>query len=283
MAIGAASCAFCFAHAGNIYATYSGSQVGVTIRDSQSLAQSNHFSTTPVWSGLAASGVSDMFTCSANSLYEYNTAGTLLQSVTFPDAGVQYNGATVSGNEEVFSYTGSQVGFTVRDSSLNQINFVALPFTSNGIAAGGNNDVYLTQANNIFDYSLTGTLLNELTFPDSGVVYGRISYLDGIVAAAYSGDQNGFTIRDASLNQLNYVATHFTINGICLGPGNNVYVTSANNIYDYNTSGTLLNEFTFPDSGIVYGDIAYAVPEPSSFAALFGCAGVAVFLRRRRR
>jgi hypothetical protein len=276
---------FGLAHAGgNIYATYSGSQIGVTIRDAGTLAQSNSFSTANVSSGLAAAGSTNMFITSGSTLYEYNTAGALEQSYTFPDPATLYNGATVSGNQEMFSYMGDQMGFSVRDANLNQINFVSQSFVPSGIAAGNNTNVYETNANSIYDYSLTGTLLDSETFPDPAVVYGRISYLNGTVAAAFSGDQTGFTIRDGAnlSDQLDFVPTNFVINGICLAPGGDVFVTSANSIYEYDFSGDLLNQFTFPDPGIVYGDITYAVPEPSSFAALFGCAGLAVFMRRRR-
>jgi hypothetical protein len=77
------------------------------------------------------------------------------------------------------------------------------------------------------------------------------------VVASYKGSQQGVTIRNYGLGQLNSFNTGFDINGIAAGANNNVYLASGNHLYDYNINGTLITNMTFPDVGINYTDVDY--------------------------
>ena len=172
------------ANAANIYASYTGSQQGVTIRD-LSLNQISYFSTGFNIDGIAAGNNNDLYVTSGSSLYNYSTTGTLLNQMNFGNtSGINYTDITVSGNNVFASYTGSQQGVTIRDLSLNQSFSFNTGFNIDGIAAGLNNDLYVTSGNSIYNYSTNGTLLNQMNFPDSGINYTDIAVSSVPVPAA---------------------------------------------------------------------------------------------------
>ncbi len=154
------------------------------------------------------------------------------------------------------AYNGVQQGVTVRTLNLQQVSFVQTPHPVNGVAAGPNNDLYLVNRNHIYNYSVNGALIREMNFPDAGVNYTDISVRGNRVYASYNGSQKGFTVRDLALNQLAFIPTNFSINGIAAGTNNDVYLASGNRLYRYGTNGTLLKVMTFPDAGVVYTDVA---------------------------
>lgn len=130
---------------------------------------------------------------------------------------------TAMPNTVYASYNGSQKGFTVRDLRLNQTFFLNTGFDISGIAAGPNSDVYLTSANNIYHYKADGTLLQKMTFPDTGIKYIGITATSDRVYATYTGSQVGVTVRDLNLNQLSCFGTAFTASGIAAGDASDLY------------------------------------------------------------
>lgn len=161
-------------------------------------------------------------------------------------------------NNVYTAYSGSQQGVTIRDANtLVQSGIIGTNFNVNGIAAGHSNNVYLTSGNQIFNYSTNGSLLNSFTWYDNTITYGDASVGGNNVYTAYSGSQQGVTIRDAdTLAQSAIIDTGFNINGVSAGHNDDVYLTSGNSIFNYSTNGSLLNSFTWSDNSIVYGDIA---------------------------
>ena len=154
------------------------------------------------------------------------------------------------------AYNVVQQGVTVRTLNLQQVSFIQTPHPVNGIAAGPNNDLYMVCRNHIYNYSVNGALIRDMNFPDTGVNYTDISVRGNHVYASYNGSQQGFTVRDLALNQLAFVPTSFSINGIAAGTNNDLYLASGNKLYRYATNGTLLKVMTFPDPRIVYTDLA---------------------------
>ena len=73
------------------------------------------------------------------------------------------------------SYDGSYQGVTVRDLALNQQSYFGTGFNINGIAAGPNNTVFLASGNHLYDYNANGTLITDMTFPDTGINYTDVS------------------------------------------------------------------------------------------------------------
>lgn len=162
----------------------------------------------------------------------------------------------MSNNYVYASYQGSQQGVTARDLGLDQLSFINTGFDINGIAAGADNDFYVTAANNIYHYKTDGTLISQMTFPDSGVIYTSLTVRGNLLFAAYKGSQVGVTLRDLNLNQISFFATPFVSSGIATSSSQDVYLTSGNHIYRYKTNGTQLQVMTFPDSSINYTDVS---------------------------
>ncbi len=267
---------------GPVYATYAGSQLGITDRDT-ALVQQNAFSTGLVASGITVTTSNRIYTSAQNNLLEYSVGGALVNQMTFPDAAIDYTAIDTAGDQVFATYKGSQQGVTLRTSALVQTSSFGTGVDATGIAVAPGNAIYITAANSIYHYDFSGALQNTMTFPDDGILYTDIDFGYGMLFASYAGSQLGFTVRDLALNQLAFYGVDFAISGLAVGNNNNLFLTSANNLYEYSTAGVLLNSFTFPDDGIDYTAIdVRAVPEPSSWAMLiagFGLVGGAI--RRR--
>jgi len=234
-----------------VYASYNGSQQGFTIRNAE-LVQSLYKNTNIDYSSVAAGSNNDLYLTSANNIYHFKTDGTLLNTMTFPDKGIIYTSVTVKGDKVYATYDGSQLGVTVRDLNLNQLSFFSTGVHASGIAAGPNNDLYVTAANHIFNYGVGGNLIKDMEFPISSIEYTDVTVLCDNVYASYKGSQQGFTVRDLGLDQTSYTNTGFDISSIAAGPSSNLYLTSANHIYNYNINGTLIQDMEFPISSINY-------------------------------
>ncbi|CED59341.1 Putative uncharacterized protein [Moritella viscosa] len=277
-----------YANAGTIYTTYTGSQNGVTIRDSATLVQSFFFDPGFAVDNITAGAGNSMYLTSGNSIYQYSTAGALLNSLTFPDASIGYQGITMAASESNIytAYTGSQNGVSIRDSAtLAQSFFFDPGFAVDNITAGAGNSMYLTSSNSIYQYSTAGALLNSLTFPDTSIGYQGITMAasGSNIYTTYTGSQNGVSIRDSgTLAQSFFFDPGFSVDNLVAGNNNDMFLTSNDTIYHYTNAGVQLNSFTFPQ--INYQGIAYKkVSEPASLAILgLGLVGFA-FSRKTRR
>lgn len=77
-----------------LYTVYGGSQQGVTVRDGNTLVQSNVVVPGYVANGIASGDNNDMYLTSGNRIDHYSDTGTLLNSMVFPDQGIIYGGIT---------------------------------------------------------------------------------------------------------------------------------------------------------------------------------------------
>jgi len=238
-----------------VYASYNGSQEGFTIRETGNLNQLVATGVPANINDIAAGDDDNVFLASANHLYNYKTDGTLITNMTFPDTGIIYTSVSYYNGTIVAAYKGSQQGFTVRDTNLNQLSWVSLGFDINGIALGKNDDVFLASGNHLYHYKLDGTLITNMTFPTTSINYTSVSVYCDRVYASYNGSQEGFTVRDMQLNQLTFVNTGFNINGIAAGVNDDVFLASGNNLYHYSTNGNLITQMTFPIASINYTGI----------------------------
>jgi len=171
------------AHSGtDIYAGYSGSADGVTVRDANTFAQSNFIDTGFVVDGLAAGRSGELYLTSGNRIFNFSATGDLLNSFAF-DGSINYGGITYAGNDIYAAYSGSATGVTVRDSTtLEQSHFIDLDFAVNDLVAGVSSDLFLTSGNAIYHYADDGTQLNSFAFPSQGITYGGIAFAPSITA-----------------------------------------------------------------------------------------------------
>lgn len=180
------------AYAGDeIYTAYNGSQNGVTVRDSMSFNQLFFFDPGFAINGITAGDNDDMYLTSGNNIYNYSNTGTLLNSFAWSGTGITYrdttfNGNTANADDKLYTvYDGVQQGVTIRDAdTLGQLAVILPGFSPEGIASGDNNDMYLTFDNAIYNYSDTGVLLNQMTFPDLGVKYDGITFTSAVPVPA---------------------------------------------------------------------------------------------------
>lgn len=165
----------CITVKGNkVYATYEGSQLGVTVRDLD-LNQLTFFDTNINASGIAVAKENSLYITSKNHVYNYDMNGTLIKDMTFPDEEINYTDVTVLCDVVCVSYDGAQQGFSVRDLDLNQKSFCNVDFKISAIAVGSSNNVYLTSENHIYNYNLDGTLVKDMVFSVPSINYTGIS------------------------------------------------------------------------------------------------------------
>jgi hypothetical protein len=126
-----------------------------------------------------------------------------------------------------------------------------------------------------------------MAFPDPRINYQGISMasLGNSIYAAYTGAQNGVTIRDsANLAQSFFFDPGFTVDNLVAGGNSDMYLTSGNSIYHYSEAGVELNKFSWSDTSIQYQGIAHAVPEPAALMCfLLGLAGLGLKRINARR
>lgn len=157
-----------------VYASYKGSQVGVTVRD-LNLNQLHCFSTSFIANGIAAGNDNDLYIAAQNHIYNVKDNGTIIKDMEFPVTSINYTDVSVLNDKVFASYNGSQQGFTVRDFQLNQLSCTNINQDISGIAAGPEQNVYLSSNNHIFNYANNGTLIADMNFPVSSINYTCVS------------------------------------------------------------------------------------------------------------
>lgn len=159
-------------HYDKVYASYTGSQTGVTTRD-LNLEQVSSFNTDNVTaSGIAVQG--DIYLSSGNNILRYDTNGGLIDTAD-ADAGILYTDIAVQAGHLVASYNGPQQGYTVRDLMMQQRHAIDVEKDITGTALGPFSDVYLTAGDEILCYGLLGELKGKMTSPVPGVEYTRVA------------------------------------------------------------------------------------------------------------
>ena len=98
-------------------------------------------------------------------------------------------------NKVYASYNGSQVGFTIREFDLTQDNFANTGIAYSSVAAGPDNDLFMTAGNHIYHYQTNGTPIKDMEFTgDPGVIYSSVTVKGNRVYATYRGSQHGVTV-----------------------------------------------------------------------------------------
>ena len=158
-----------------VQATIAGSQLGVENRRDV-FEKTSDFDTGVTAPGIVAGYRNDVYISSANSLYRYRNDGTLLGSFTWPDEGIIYDDVAVGHGNLYAAYRGVSRGITVRDPiTFVQSKFITTGIEATGIAAGFDNDIYLSAGNSLYRYRNDGTLLNSFSLSGTDIEYTSIT------------------------------------------------------------------------------------------------------------
>jgi hypothetical protein len=166
---------FNYAHAGTIYASYTDSQRGVTVRD-ENLAQSAFLPMSFAPDAIGDGAADTFYVLSKNNIYHNDAQGKALAHFAWSDATIKYTGVALHGMNVYVTYTGSQTGISVRDAkTLVQSDVFPTPFAPSAIAVDDNGNIYLAARNHLYKYSNDGKLLVDMNFTDSGINYSGIA------------------------------------------------------------------------------------------------------------
>lgn len=240
---------------GLILVAYNGEQQGYTIRNYQ-LEQMFYKNLNLSISAIALGYNNDCFIAAENSLYHYTLTGKLIAHMEFPSVDICYTGLAITEDKVIASYTGSQMGCTIRDYSLRQTSCISTKFVPSEIALGAKNSLFIVSANHIYNYDLDGKLIKHMEFPSNDFFYTDVTTTEDKVIASYSGTQRGFSIRELSLNQTSYVETAFEVNAITVGIDNDLFLTSGNAIYRYSLNGKELGVSVYDDPHLRYTSVS---------------------------
>lgn len=161
---------------GRLYATYSGSQHGITIRDLHNLSQYSSFETGVAATGIIAGISNDLYITAGNSIYRYGTDGSVLNHFSWGDDSITYTDVTIVNGKLLATYTGSQNGVTIRDlNSLSQYSSFETGVVASGITAGHNGDVYITAGDGIYQYATNGTLNGQFKWGSNNIIYTDVA------------------------------------------------------------------------------------------------------------
>jgi sugar lactone lactonase YvrE len=244
--------------ADNLYASYNGSQLGFTTRNTGNLAQSAYCTTGVNASGIAVDAAHNIYLAAGNHLIKYSASCHKLVDMTFPDPSINYTGVTVIGNTLYATYNGSQLGFTTRNTAnLEQSAYCTTGVNASGIAVDASHNLYLAAGNHLIKYSANCQKLVDMTFPDPAINYTGVTVIGNTLYASYNGSQLGFTTRNtANLEQSAWCTTGINESGIAVDSSRNIFLSSSNHLYKYSATCRQLVNMTFPIATINYTGVA---------------------------
>ena len=166
-------------NAEELFATYQGSQQGVTIRDTNTLKQKVYRSKNFYPSDIALDTNKSYYLPSKNHLQKYDSNGTLIIEKNLFDQSTTFTSVALKDGKVYAAYAGSNKGFIIYDAlTLKKISSCTIDIDVSGIAVDSSLNVYLSAANNIFKYSPTCTLLVEMIFPDPAINYTGVTIFE---------------------------------------------------------------------------------------------------------
>ncbi len=122
----------------------------------------------------------------------------------------------------------------------------------------------------VYKYDTSGNLLNQFSGFAAGNNISGLAFSDGNVYAIDNVTQFGLSEVLTLDNNGDYTGAAFPtgafpLNGIAAN-GNDIYVSSGTSIYEYNTSGSLLNTFNVPNASNNFSALAAVSPAPAPSA-----------------
>jgi len=245
-----------------LYAVTGGTADGVSVRNPITLAEipGASFSLPFAVEGIVAGDNDDLFLTSGGNVFHYSTAGVELGSqatgraltdITFiADPLPPATGTALAISADAAGNT-----VAVRDAAtLAAAGSFDILGAASGITTGAMNDtVYLAIGDTLAHYGTAGALLGSVT--EAGTAFTDVAFVDGDLIATVA---DGFSVRDANSLAETAVVTGLGFDPISVsnaGPGE-IYLTAANVVYRYTTTGTQLASFASNDQTFIYTDVA---------------------------
>ena len=241
----------------------------VSVRDAETLTDAGGFDLvdaqgsdiTDQVSGLALGQFGDVLVAAGNSLIQYSTAGSFLQSVDQPDT-VFNDVALIDG----IPIAATGTGISRRNvDSLVELNTVDLGFEPTSIAQAGAGEIYLTAGNQVFRYTSDGVTELASFSGNSDFTYTDVALVANVVYATYNSiSENGISVLDpGSLEQADTIVTGaLAASGITPGGLNDYYISGGGTIVHYALDEVLSS--TTVGSGTVFPDVAFSTQGSSS-------------------
>jgi hypothetical protein len=232
--------------------------------------------------GLAASVSGDFYIASANSTYEFDASGTLLHTITGSPTtltpGLSFDGTNVLAGV-------TDGGFNAVATFSSTLGFISQVTTAGpveGVAWGSGGNFYISSGNSTYEYDSAGTLLHSITASPTTDTPRAAFNGSNVFVDVIDGGFNAIAIFSPTLGFVTQFSIAGPPAGLAVDSAGDIYVSSSNNIYELNSSGTLLGSYSAP-SGTVIRDLSFVeTPEPASFVpTAFGLLVGLAFWRRR--
>ena len=238
-----------------------GGDNSISVRDAETLTGAGGFDIIAAASGLALGEFGDVFLAAGDSLFQYGTAGSLLQSIEQP--GTVFNDVALVDGIPIAA-TGTGISRRNVDS-LVELNAVDLGFGPTSIAQAGAGEIYLTSGNQVFRYTSDGATELASFSGNADFTYTDVALVANVVYATYNSiSENGISVLDpGSLEQADTIVTGaLAASGITPGGLNDYYISGGGTIVHYALDEVLSS--TTVGSGTVFPDVAFSTQGSSS-------------------
>ena len=238
-----------------------GGDNSISVRDAETLTGAGGFDIIAAASGLALGEFGDVFLAAGDSLFQYGTAGSLLQSIEQP--GTVFNDVALVDGIPIAA-TGTGISRRNVDS-LVELNAVDLGFGPTSIAQAGAGEIYLTAGNQVFRYTSDGATELASFSGNADFTYTDVALVANVVYATYNSiSENGISVLDpGSLEQADTIVTGaLAASGITPGGLNDYYISGGGTIVHYALDEVLSS--TTVGSGTVFPDVAFSTQGSSS-------------------
>lgn len=247
--------------ASQVVLAVAGDQQGFSFRSLLTLEENLFVPTTfPVDS--INDGFGRLFITSGDTVSTFSVSGTEIASISSETPGQLFVDTALEGTRLYVAVAGSSNEVSARNPiNLEEIASFSVPFVIDSIAAGDNDDLFITSGGEIFHFTTDGEELGTIaggaaeTFSDIAFLADPRPLAVGTVVAATSGVQQAVTSRNAeTLADAGSFPIAVDAAGIAVAENNEIFVVSGSTILDLSPSGVELNSVTEP--GNTFSDVA---------------------------
>jgi len=198
--------------------------------------------------GLAAGQGGEYYTAAGNRLFQFDSAGNLLRSIT----------GSATTTLPALSFDGSRLYTAVTDQSfygvatftpslsLIEQKELSLPGPITGLAAGQAGEFYAAAENKLFQFDSAGNLLRSIS-GSATTVLPALSFGGGLLYAAVT-DQSFFGVAtfNPTLGLIEQMELPLPgpITGLAAGEGGDFFAAAGNRLYQFDSGGNLLRSIT---------------------------------------